>query len=358
MKRLVAFAVVGLALGAHVARAEIASDRAAALLIYPSLLVSDVASIDTYVQISNTTGDPVAARCFYVNTVGYCSNSGAACTVSNQCGVGQCIPAWNETDFYIQLTPQQPMAWRVSDGLAQAPIDGIFRQGSDGSNNGGTRVPPMHAPFLGELKCVVVDDQMHPTDNNALVGSLTNVQVLGSGSFLDVTRLDAVGIQAIPGANDGDNRLVIGEEYTACPQTLVMDQFFDFATDPVSGQEVRGAVVLAPCAEDFVKQDQNLTRITVQFLVFNEFEQRLSTSTPIDCFGVLPLSSIDTTRADRSIFSVFVSGTLTGQTRIRGVGTDNRGLVGAYYDIHGVHSSAMNLHYQGDSPGTDILRLP
>ena len=56
----------------------------------------------------------------------------------------------------------------------------------------------------------------------------------------------------------------------------------------------------------------------VQFLVFNEFEQRFSTSTTLTCFSELPLSAIDTSQPERSIFSAGVGGTLTGQTRMRG----------------------------------------
>ena len=64
-------------------------------------------------------------------------------------------------------------------------------------------------------------------------------------------------------------------------------------------------------------------KITVQFLVFNEFEQRLSTSRPVTCFDDIKISNIDTRSSDHSIFSAAVMGTLTGQTRIRGVPDSN-----------------------------------
>jgi hypothetical protein len=137
-----------------------------------------------------------------------------------------------------------------------------------------------------------------------------------------------------------------------------VDHYFDGGEDPVTGDTITGAVSLAPCTEDFVNQDTNLTTITAQFLVFNEFEQRLSTSTPVRCYAMLPLSSIDTRQPNRSIFHVAVSGTLSGQTRIRGVAPQNRGLLATYFDLHGDRSSAMNTHYQGNSSQTDIIRLP
>jgi hypothetical protein len=67
-------------------------------------------------------------------------------------------------------------------------------------------------------------------------------------------------------------------------------------------------------------------RSTAQFLVFNEFEQRFSTSRLIDCFDEVLLSNIDTRNNTRSIFSINVSGTIAGQSRIRGVGA---GLLGS-----------------------------
>lgn len=72
----------------------------------------------------------------------------------------------------------------------------------------------------------------------------------------------------------------------------------------------------------------------------------------------LPLSEIDTRQPTRSIFDVGVAGTLVGQTRIRGVGIAGRGLLGAYFDLHGDHSSAANLHLQGASEQVDVSRLP
>jgi hypothetical protein len=60
-------------------------------------------------------------------------------------------------------------------------------------------------------------------------------------------------------------------------------------------------------------------------LVYNEFEQRLSTSLPVTCFDERLMSNIDTANNDRSIFSVNVGGTIAAQSRIRPVGS---GLVG------------------------------
>jgi hypothetical protein len=66
--------------------------------------------------------------------------------------------------------------------------------------------------------------------------------------------------------------------------------------------------------------------VTAQFLIYNEFEQRFSTSRSVDCLLSGPISRIDTSQPGRSIFSASVAGTVAGQTRITGV---NGGLIGA-----------------------------
>jgi hypothetical protein len=109
--------------------------------------------------------------------------------------------------------------------------------------------------------------------------------------------------------------------------------------------------------------------VTAQFLVFNEFEQRFSTSRTVDCFYESLLSSIDTRNSVRSIFSAGVGGSIGGQTRIRGVGSaaTGRGLLGVarllvHNPITGVDSGAgYNLHQQGNpAVGTppDLITIP
>jgi hypothetical protein len=58
-------------------------------------------------------------------------------------------------------------------------------------------------------------------------------------------------------------------------------------------------------------------------LVYNEFEQRFSTNSRVQCYQNVRLSDVDTRRGlegdAASIFAVGVQGTLGGNTRIRGV---------------------------------------
>ncbi len=65
----------------------------------------------------------------------------------------------------------------------------------------------------------------------------------------------------------------------------------------------------------------------MQFLIFNEFEQRFSTSTKLTCYKDTPLSDIDTRPGPDgdvySIFAVGVQGSLTGMSRLRAVAGPN-----------------------------------
>src|SRR6185295_6873804 len=107
---------------------------------------------------------------------------------------------------------------------------------------------------------------------------------------------------------------------------------------------------------------------TVQFLVFNEFEQRTSTSTRISCFSDVFLSDIDTRPSfpqddSSSIFNVSVQGTIGGQSRIRGVATSEtdvgHGILGiAVQHLLGdttLSSSAVNLNFQGVRAQPDVI---
>ena len=71
-----------------------------------------------------------------------------------------------------------------------------------------------------------------------------------------------------------------------------------------------------PCEADYRFQSLGLITITVQFLIYNEFEQRFSTSTKIRCFEKTFLSDIDTRPGPDgdafSISSVGTQGTLKG----------------------------------------------
>jgi hypothetical protein len=382
----------GLFLWVGAARADVASDRAAAILVVPKIVFDSDGRYtpndkptDTEIQITNVSDQQVFARCFYVDAVSHCSNSPSqACFTTLDCQTfgagGICVPGWVETDFQISLTPHQPIVWTASAGLSKPP------SGAKGD------IPRVSEdPFFGELKCVEVDSNNAPTDQNDLKGEATIVAANSGGP--DARGYNAIGVQAIPGINDGNNTLILGgsdAEYNGCPSVLILDNFFDDAVEPITGDSVKTHLTLVPCSEDFLNQQTFFT--TVQLLVFNEFEQRFSASRPLNCFHEFELCSLglQTDRpiddddpasqsCQRSIFSAFVQGTLTGQTRIRGTdsGQPNNfangaeapgnGLLGVaeefFRDDAGdldsvVTSDAFNIDQSGERTTPDFIILP
>jgi hypothetical protein len=382
------------------AHADVASDAAAAILVFPKILVDTSGHtprgpVDTLIRVSNTSDRPITMFCFLVSANGHCSNSGDICNpyvrpTDSGCDASErCTAEWHESDFVVQITAQQPIAWLASHGSVPCeqnadhdvpclPLSQGGRLGPKGQvNNSSTiqsLIPPVQEdPFIGELKCIAVNDpdNLVPVERNNLKGEAEIVRA--KTGLIDVEAYNAVGIPANPGTNDGNNTLVLGggagAEYSGCPNVLILDHFFDGATDPISGKQVTTDVTLVPCTEDFATQTVNAT--TVQFLVFNEFEQRLSTSRAVTCFQEFKISDIDKASTDRSIFSAAVQGTLTGQTRIRGVeDTDQihgHTLLGVAEEFRdGGGSTAFNLHFHGTrpplvpggNPQADFLYLP
>ncbi len=164
--------------------------------------------------------------------------------------------------------------------------------------------------------------------------------------------------------------------YQSCAETLVLDHIFDGAPDPIGpdGTFFYTDLTLVPCSEDFATGTANLGRSTAQFLVFNEFEQRFSSSLAVTCFEETLLSNIDTRDNTRSIFSVNVSGTVAGQTRIHAVGSGLLGVARAMkapIPLEVISESvsvglppvfapgaAYELHQQGQRDAVDEIILP
>src|SRR5262249_29137188 len=151
------------------------------------------------------------------------------------------------------------------------------RLGPNGQVNNGQSVqslirPAPEDPFIGELKCIAVNDNdnLVPIERNDLKGEVEIVR--SSPELLDVEGYNAIGIPAIPGTNNGNSTLVLGgaaAEYTSCPNILILDHFFDGATDPVSGLAITTDLTLVPCSEDFSTGiAQNLPTTVAQFLVY------------------------------------------------------------------------------------------
>lgn len=386
------------------AAADVVSDSAAAVVVFPKIVVNSDDGIDTVIQLSNTANNSVNVRCFYTNANAHCSNSPTTtCYTNDDCETGGiCVDGWNETDFRFRLTARQPIVWRAGEGLSVFPLRGSKGTpadcavtpclGPDGDSNEDSAIPAVSEdPFQGELRCIQFDDSMKLAESNDLVGETTIIT--NSSQMVDARGYNAVGIQVREGRQHpaDENELVLSEDseamYNGCPGVVMMDHFFDDAVEPINGDSVRTDITLIPCSVDYEMQDAALFNTTVQFLVFNEFEQRFSTSTRIRCFRELTLSDIDTRRRplssgdvedpaftgdQRSIFNVNVQGTLTGQTWIRGVddGSDSHGngIIAVAEEFHRtddtrVRSSvrstaAINLQERGIRSDSDIIRIP
>ena len=135
-------------------------------------------------------------------------------------------------------------------------------------------------------------------------------------------------------------------------------------------------MTLVPCSEDF--ENQLPTSSTIQFVVYNEFEERFSASTTVTCYINVELTEIDSpTTFDRSVFSTTVLGSSVAQAEIRPIQNldkTTRGVIGIAERFVGVEvlddgdgetdvaSAAYNLHTVGDlipdEGGPDSIRLP
>ena len=486
--------------------ADIASDKPAAVVVFPKLLVDSANGLDTLIRLSNTSDTSLKIRCLYVNTTPHCRTSTPdpnSCFREGVCST-VCDPQWVETDFEITLTARQPTGWLVSEGtnLCSSPLSGALLgvcsndsntecarnsdcgppssgarcvippclpllgppfQRPDGQKNEGSVPPSPEDPFIGELKCIALDETGAPTDRNDLKGEVLIGKHDEADDFIDVSGYNGIGIPAIPDTGNRDNTLVLGgpplscgtstdcptgvecvdgvcddpndlchtsglcAEYQGCPNILILNHFFDGAVDPTvhnvcrseictiskteckddsecvnrcEGQactitstsctgdadcpdlatqvRIGTSLTLVPCTEDFRSQQPELAFTPAQMIIFNELEQRFSTSIGVQCFEEIQLSNIETSQNERSIFSVGVAGTLTGQTRISGVvtkGSDHgNGLMGVAEEFRCqgpdfplcnfirserlISSAGFNLHFQGTRALSDFIFLP
>jgi hypothetical protein len=334
-----------------------------AILVYMDLeLDVDEAGIgtDTRVQLTNTSDFLTRVDCFYINANSHCGgNGGPVCTSDGDCveqgfpGL-RCLPGWAKTDFRLTLTKRQPLSWNLGNGLSRLPLANVPSQ--DGQFNEGSIPPAPENPFIGELRCIQKDvgDPDRPSDRNDLKGEMT-VVTTSEGGDIDARKANAIAIKAIEGAQDGDlNVLNIGgpdaeygsrpadgqEGNVGCPNIWTVNHFFEGAEvvshEGTVNQNVSTKLTVVPCSANLLNDLAGSA--TLQFLIYNEFEQRFSTSTSVDCYRETRLADIDTRPGvdgdNRSIFSVGTQGTLTGMSRVRSVSgrDDNED----NYDGHGV----------------------
>ena len=288
------------------------------------------------------------------------------CRTDADCTTGECAPQWSAQNFTFTLSPNQPFGWVVSGGAAPA-----VAPGADGI------VPPVNADyFLGELKCIEVNNAADelPLNANDLIGNATIYKV-DAGTSFDVQAYNAVGIQALSedGSAQSDTIMCLGEttgsadcataEYGQCPSKLLLDHWFHGA-QVSDTQTVEPSVAFVPCSQNIAELEP--AELVLQFLVFNEFEQRLSGSTTVECYRESLLANLDKRagQEDFSIFSASVQGTLTGLTHVRAVvgGSSEQGYgvlaIGEDLLIDSAEGrNAFNVHYAGVNDGVgDVVR--
>jgi len=358
--------LVGLMAGE--AFAETTTERSSSILIFPKIVYDG--SRDTFIQISNTSNSMVHAHCFYVDATPRCIGFGDC--LAGTCS-GRCEPQWQEVDFNIWLTKQQPTHWSASVGRFTNPADPQCYFGNpqhrippnyecDGAGIDPGRVPPVSSfPFQGELRCIEVDQSGAPISGNHLKGEATIISADG-----DSSKYNAVGILGEPFTNNGDNVLCLGggvsdecpsgAEYEDCGARAILNHFADGADDLLFGptSTVATELTLVPCRADYERQEP--TRIHVNFLFFNEFENRFSAGTDVDCWWNFFLGDI------HILFRVFGSQTRLIETQMRSSELANSGFVGVVEEYHHLGAEttrvAFNLHEQGTREKTDLIYLP
>lgn len=358
-----------LLLGAQSAQAQpmVASDRPAGYIVFPKVISDPLdafnrgQTMDTVIQLTNTDDtNPHTVHCFYVNATGQCLGGtnpigGIDCRTNSDCTSNNCdTEIWRETNFTLELTADQPTGWVASETRVL-----------DGNSAGGGIISPAPTDyFQGEVKCVQVNNDVDvlPVNRNDIKGEATTYVVTrdpndpNSITSVDVRRYNAIGFPALGTANavQADRTLCLGgngitnppnacttAEYAGCPERLIVNHLFDGAGE---GIEAQPSVTLVPCTEQLALETP--TSVTVQMLVFNEFEQRFSLSARVDCYRDIVLRELSI------LYDIGTQGTVAGQTVFRPVPSGNLatggyGIIGIAEQDTVAGSTAYNVVYSG-----------
>lgn len=350
---------------------------------------------DTLIQMSNTNEQGVInVNCWWVNANSHCGTCNPAvqdcviCSSNADCAAFpglSCVQDWGVRDFSIALTAGQPIGFLASQGLNPLPCDPNLDQECQGGEASGNILTVQEDPFRGELKCIQVDESDVPVLRSDLKIEATIVRTTvppaAAPPVTTAASYNGIGFGAVSlGTQELGDPICLGSlptgspdacaaTYAPCPGTLILNHFFEGAA-PEFGGVVNTDLTLVPCSENLGSPTISANfEVVAQMLVYNEYEQRFSTNARVECYHATTLADIDTrpgpTGDSSSIFAVGVQGTLTGQTRIRGVqGSDGPlgfGLLGVacenYREVTGgpiLATTAFNLHHtafrlQGDA---------
>jgi hypothetical protein len=332
VRLLVALALVAGA--ARPAAAKVSSDEPTAVLIFPLIRVDAIAGIDSVIQLTNSADGNLAIRCAYENKTG--------------------TPTL--TPFSLQLTSDQPVAWRASVGLATVP------------GGGSGTIPVIAGPFTGLLRCATTNAGGMPSNLNALVGAATIERFdTTTAPAADSAHYNATGFEALAAAANGNDQLVLGgpgAEYAACPEALALQVFFDGAMLPLGAagaveHQLSTTLAVVTCAHGAASDASSM----VSLRIINDMGQITSANREIHEQLVTPLSRIDSDDPSRSIFSAAVQGTLSGLVTISPMEGDG-GVLALAIEEHAnpdnaaqVHSAAVRPQLLGDRTAPDTIDL-
>ncbi len=323
------------------AHADVTTEKGSSILVFPKVRAD--ANFDTIIEITNTGNSMVHAQCYYVND----------------------LLDWNKIDFNIWLTKQQPTQWVVSEGRRFDPTCDF----GDPCAGFAPGMVPQTPDFEGILICVQTTESGEPLTGNHIKGVATIVALnsnptdgVDSRVEGDIATYNAVGIQGDPDAVPSNPLLLNGAVYDACPERIVLDHVTSGSADLVDGGETFTDLTLVPCSQDF--ETQTSTSTTLQFVVYNEYEQRFSASTTVECFMNVELTEIDTsTTPNNSVFSADVLGTDVANAVITPV-PGHGGVIALAERVVSNSSTAgraiYNVHGEGSlvpSSGADSIRL-
>jgi hypothetical protein len=391
---------VALGLMTSTAQGLVTTERGASILAFPKVLADG--NSDTIIQITNISNNMVHMRCFYVD--------GSLDVFGRPRWQVTDFNIWLTKQ---QPTHWQVSTGRFTnpkdDCIKHGEIVPSVECADAGIDPGA--IPPTTPGFVGELKCIEVDVADNPIGGNHLKGEAT-IKTNG-----DVAKYNAIGIQGTDLAGETGNELLLDQpiaadgedpvgQYNACPDVLLLNHFADGVTDPFilesglggtcqrekqepaeeshtegqpcvtdkdCGREefcedgaqiedpmtgelaLRSATVtdltLIPCTQDF--ENSVPATVVVQFEIFNEFEQKLSASTPITCWKNFFLFEVDSPNdPEKSVFSFATLGTTVAHTRIV-PNPDNGAVLGVAgvtrADAQGnLARTALNIHMEGD----------
>jgi hypothetical protein len=378
-----------LAAGAGPSAADVTIERGSSIIVFPKVIFDSgptYGPVDTIIQITNTSNSIVYAHCYYMNAIP--EDPRFPPSEGNP-------PRWQEINFDIFLTKQQPTHWVVGSGRSRNPTDPIcigdgnmvVNRDCSGAGFDPGLIPLTTDPFVGELRCIEVDSSGAPINGNHLKGEAT---IVAAASFTaggaqeevqrtEISKYNAIGILGLNtdlNSNNSDSVLCLGggvrpgcpggAEYNGCPEKVFLNHFAENADNPVALEfgdtsNVTTEVTLVPCTQDL----ENLVRprLTVQFTVANEFEELFSASIPVDCWANFFLSDFP--------FSIFDEGTLGtrfAQTEMFSP-VDHPGFIGVAEEYHRspynpasletspVTRAALNLFGRGERVNGDLITV-